>query len=108
MDPTMKDYMEKITSSMDDFHLELHNNTGAICANIANIDDMFSWRPDVECLVSDLGVVVADLQQGCVSATAASSAATIMALRLDPSIAAGGGLNGTDPSAQELPHGSVD
>lgn len=47
MDPTMKEYMEKITSSMDEFCLELCNNTAAVHANTAKIDDLLSWRPDL-------------------------------------------------------------
>ena len=32
MDPTVKDYMEKITSSMEEFRLELRNNTTSVHA----------------------------------------------------------------------------
>ncbi|KAE8821722.1 hypothetical protein D1007_00128 [Hordeum vulgare] len=74
MDSTMKDYMEKITSSMDEFHLELRNNTAAVRAITVNFDDLLSWRPDLERRVADLGVAVSDLQQGHVSAAVAPDA----------------------------------
>ncbi|XP_044954268.1 uncharacterized protein LOC123404410 isoform X3 [Hordeum vulgare subsp. vulgare] len=59
----MKDYVEKIGSFMDEFRLELRNNTAAVRANTVKLNDLLSCLPDLERWVVDLGVVVADLQQ---------------------------------------------
>ena len=101
MEPTMKEYMERITSSMDEFCLELRNNTAAIHANTSRLDDLLTWRPDLERRV-------ADLQQGRAPAATALGAAAAGLSNLVPPLAKAGNLpNATDP-ARELPHGSND
>ena len=40
MDPTLKEYMDKITSSMEEFLLELCSNTAAIHANTTKLVDL--------------------------------------------------------------------
>ncbi|XP_073359664.1 uncharacterized protein [Aegilops tauschii subsp. strangulata] len=108
MDPTMKEYMEKITSSMDEFRVELRNNTAAVHANTAKLDDLLTWRPDLERHVAKLSDAVADLQQGRTPAAAASGvAATGLPLR-EPNLHSIGAQPEAAIRVQELPHGSMD
>lgn len=86
MDPTMKDYMEKITSSMEEFRLELRNNTTAVHANTARLDDLVAWRPDLERHINQLTEAVADLQNGRAPAAASPGVAATWPSLQDPSL----------------------
>lgn len=104
----MKEYMERITSSMDEFRLELRNNTVAVRANTLKLDDLITWRPDQERHVADLGLAVANLQSGRVPAAAAPGAAAAGLPSNEPTLPAAGDPSDADAHAGELPHGTHD
>ena len=97
----MKEYMEKITTSMDEFRLELRRNTAAIHARTAKLDDLTAWRPDLERRVDLLADAVADLQQGRLPAAAAPGVAAKEISALDSKL-------GTGTAAISQPHRSAD
>lgn len=56
MDPAIKAFLDKLDAALD-------ANTAATKATNAKINDLISWRPDLERRVADLGDAVAALQQ---------------------------------------------
>uniref|UniRef100_M8B2E5 Uncharacterized protein n=1 Tax=Aegilops tauschii TaxID=37682 RepID=M8B2E5_AEGTA len=64
MDPTIKEYLKKITKSVDKFRAGLRNNTHAIQANSHKLDDLLSWHSDLEKRGEEMSVADTLLQQG--------------------------------------------
>nr|XP_040258848.1 uncharacterized protein LOC120976091 [Aegilops tauschii subsp. strangulata] len=56
MEPSFKDYFDKLTGSLDAIHADIRGHT-------AMLDDLAQWRPDLEKRVDQLAVAVAELQQ---------------------------------------------
>ena len=55
MDPSFKDYFDKLTSSLDAIHSDIRSHT-------TKLDDLGQWRPDLERRVDQLSVAVDELQ----------------------------------------------
>ncbi|KAE8821699.1 hypothetical protein D1007_00105 [Hordeum vulgare] len=64
MDPSFKDYFEKLITSLDAIHIDLCANTMAINTTVAKLDDLVQWHPDLERRVEQLSIAVAKLQHG--------------------------------------------
>ena len=56
MDPSFKDYFDKLTNSLDAIHSDIRSHT-------TKLDDLGQWRPDLERRVDQLSAAVAELQQ---------------------------------------------
>ena len=57
MDPTFKEYFNKLTSSLDGIHADIRSTA-------AKLEDLVAWRPELERRVDRLSTAVAELQQG--------------------------------------------
>ena len=55
MEPSFKDYFDKLMGSLDAIHAD-------ICSHTTKLDDLAQWRPDLEKRVDQLAVMVAELQ----------------------------------------------
>ncbi|KAE8808064.1 hypothetical protein D1007_15624 [Hordeum vulgare] len=57
MEPTFKDYFDKMSNSLNAIHTDIRANT-------TQLMDLVKWRPDLERRVDQLSTTVAELQQG--------------------------------------------
>lgn len=73
MDPSFKEYFNKLTSSLDGIHADIRSTA-------AKLEDLVAWRPELERRVDRLSIAVAELQQG---RPAPKAAPTLVHLR-DP------------------------
>ena len=48
MDPSFKDYFDKLSNSLEGIHANIHSNTAMIQATTARLDDIVQWCPDLE------------------------------------------------------------
>ena len=55
MDPSFKEYFDKLTNSLDAIHSDIRSHT-------TKLDDLGQWRPDLEWRVDQLSAAVAELQ----------------------------------------------
>ncbi|XP_020184713.1 uncharacterized protein [Aegilops tauschii subsp. strangulata] len=72
MEPSFKDYFDKLTGSLDAIHADIRGHT-------AKLDDLAQWRPDLEKRVDQLAVAVAELQQARPAPTAEGQSAVARA-----------------------------
>ena len=54
MDPSFKDYFDKLAGSLDAIHTDIPSHT-------AKLDDLAQWRPNLERRMDQLSTVVAEL-----------------------------------------------
>lgn len=48
MDPSFKDYLDKLSSSLDEIRSNMRTNMAAVKSQTAKLDDLVKWRSDLE------------------------------------------------------------
>lgn len=101
MDPAIKTYHDKLSSMME-------ANTAALIAISSKIDDLTSWRPDLEKRVADLSATVTALQKAQPSSSSAPTVVSHLEKGTSPPPVTLGAPIRPEEGAGEAIHGSPD